>query len=128
MTEDHEKAGYEYEKGRQKLLDERAAVKRAADKEAKRAFKEKAKDQGSSMMWTGMKMLLAAGAIWLASFFIISVLPWDSGLLNNELIGSCCVLLGLVLIPGSLALRGAFKFLGGCACPELFTDSIEDQE
>ena len=70
MTEDHEKAGYEYEKGRQKLLDERAAVKRAADKEAKRAFKEKAQNQGFSMMWKGMKMIFAGGAILLVSYFL----------------------------------------------------------
>ena len=121
MTEDHEKAGYEFEKGRQKLLDERAAVEEANQQ----AFQEKVNAKGCSMMFQGCLLLPAAYLFSAVALFIMVQLGFDpEGSVWRVLV----VLLFYVVIPILIALVGAFKILAGCACAEDFTDPIEKED
>ena len=116
-----EQSGYEFEKGRQKLLDERAAVEEAYQQ----AFKEKVDAKGCSMMLKGLGIFTLA-LVW----FIGTGIVFDDGLPDSwsgtvRLFAVFGGWMGLSLI---LALYGALKFLAGCACAEDFTEPVKEED
>ena len=114
-----EQTGYEFEKGRQQFRDERAAELEALEQE----FKARAAEKGCAMMLSGLGAILAAVVICLVSAAI-----FEYYIRKFNFLGGLCLIFGVAVIPGVIALVGAFKFIAGCACAEDFTDPIEEED